>query len=129
MLDSNSPCDNVLLEHSLALEFQARGLIEKIYPVLIGDKLTGPNGEERYGNYFADGCHPILSGNVKVRDVDIQLEKHLDRLCLGTPLLPDITVELVVKGIMVNQGKEIQGHPDIFNAVLEDVRQMVNNGP
>jgi hypothetical protein len=36
-LDIDSPCDNVLLEYTLALELQARGLTERIYPMLIGD--------------------------------------------------------------------------------------------
>ena len=32
-----SPCDNLLMEHRLALELKENGLLEKIYPVLIGD--------------------------------------------------------------------------------------------
>jgi serine/threonine protein kinase len=35
-LTASSPCDNVLLEHWLALEMKERGFTEKIFPILIG---------------------------------------------------------------------------------------------
>jgi serine/threonine protein kinase len=123
--DQNSPCDNVLLEHNLALEFHQRGLVEKIYPVLVGDKTVSPQGDVTYGNYFADGAHPVLKPDIVVAAVELQLEKHLDRLCLGSPLLPGISIEMIVKEIMVNQGKEIQGSPSVFNEVLRDVQKMI----
>ena len=34
-------CDNVFLEHRLAIELQGLGLIEKVFPVLIGDVNPG----------------------------------------------------------------------------------------
>ena len=48
-LQEDSKCDNVLLEWRLALELKERGMIEGIFPVMIGDK--GPDGE--YSNYFS----------------------------------------------------------------------------
>ena len=54
-LTAESNCDNVLLEHLLSLELQTRGLVERIYPVMIGD-LSGDPGI--YANYFGSGCHP-----------------------------------------------------------------------
>ncbi|CAN0448062.1 unnamed protein product, partial [Ectocarpus fasciculatus] len=37
-LSESSACDNVLLEQRLALELKARGMIERICPVFIGEK-------------------------------------------------------------------------------------------
>ena len=36
-LTADSRCDNVFLEHILAVELQELGLIDKVFPVLIGD--------------------------------------------------------------------------------------------
>jgi hypothetical protein len=41
--------------------------------------------------------------------VEIQLEEHLSRLCLGTPLLNQLTVAQTKKEIMLNQGCFIEG--------------------
>jgi hypothetical protein len=38
-LEEQSPCDNLLLESRLAIELQKAGLLEKIYPVFIGNEL------------------------------------------------------------------------------------------
>eukprot|EP01030_Chromulinospumella_sphaerica_P034420 gene34420-biopygen14413 len=37
-LTASSPCDNVLLEHRLALELREMGLIEGIFPIVMGDE-------------------------------------------------------------------------------------------
>ena len=37
-LHEGSSCDNVLLEYRLAQELRVSGFIEKIYPVMIGDR-------------------------------------------------------------------------------------------
>jgi len=39
-LTSDSPCDNLFLEHRLALELKQLGMIEVVYPILIGE-VTG----------------------------------------------------------------------------------------
>ena len=48
-MTSDSKCDNVYLEHRLAVELQDLGLIEKIFPVFIGD-LDATTLE--YSHYF-----------------------------------------------------------------------------
>jgi hypothetical protein len=96
----------------LALELQKRFIIEKIYPVMIGDMITvvasdESAGERVYTNYFASGCHPNLPeecDSVIVKSVDEQLRLHLDRVCLGTPLLENMTVARIVKMLTKNQG-------------------------
>ena len=47
-LKQRSPCDNVLLEYTLALELKARGQLRAIFPVFVGDvKSFGDLGELR----------------------------------------------------------------------------------
>jgi hypothetical protein len=96
-LTPDSPCDNVLLEHNIALELAARGLVERIYPVMIGD--------------------------VVVTTVVQQLEHHLDRSCLGTPLLQDMTVKNTLAALLVNQGCFFEKSPD---DVLKKIKDMMD---
>ena len=49
-LTADSSGDNVLLEHMLALELRKLGLIEKIFPVMIGEL-----AEAVYGDFFGGG--------------------------------------------------------------------------
>jgi hypothetical protein len=102
MLRSDSPCDNVLLEHQLALELYARGLVEKIFPIMVGD--CSDKTACQYGNYFKDGCDPKVEEGVTVEANIVLLESHLNRLCLGTPIIEDMTVASTKTSIMVNQG-------------------------
>ena len=70
-LRADSRCDNVFLEHRLAVELQGLGLIEKIFPVFVGnfDESKGV-----YGNYFGGGCHPTLpSLSVQVESSEMTL--------------------------------------------------------
>ena len=68
-LSADSNCDNVFLEHRLAVELQGLGLIEKMFPVFIGD-LDATTLE--YSHYFGSGCHPSLS-EVTVKSVEEKL--------------------------------------------------------
>lgn len=123
-LTETSPCDNVLLEHSLALEFQHRGLIERIYPVLLGEAYS-INGEDGFAHYFNTGCHPDLQGNIVVKSVRDKIDFHLDRLCLGTPLVSDFCVRTVEKEILSNQGKVADGATKpLLAAITKDIREM-----
>jgi hypothetical protein len=135
-LEETSRCDNVLLEHLLAVELQQRGLIERIYPVMIGDRIIDRDNNNaslvtyRYTNYFATGCHPSLpkeTESVIVRAVDDQLRAHLDRLCLGTPLLENMTVTRILNMLTKNQGKLVEGpEASAFESILADVKKMAN---
>jgi hypothetical protein len=79
----------------IALEFAERGLLTKIYPVMIGDKtIEETEGEPTvcYTNYFASGCHPSACKDVVVDAVEQRTSAHLDRqvmLCTSsrTPYL------------------------------------------
>jgi serine/threonine protein kinase/Leucine-rich repeat (LRR) protein len=126
LLTADSPCDNVLLEQQLALELFTRGLIEHIYPVMIGDK--GTRSEDVvYSNYFADKCDPRLVGDVIVKSNKAELSQHLDRLCLGTPLLDGLTVRKTKEALLVNQGRLIVNTLECsLDRIDLDMRKMSN---
>ena len=75
-LNKDSPCDNVLLEHVLALDQKERGHMKAIFPVLRGevDPTTG-----KYGNFFQDMARPNCSREVVVASVDAKAREHLER--------------------------------------------------
>jgi hypothetical protein len=129
MLKADSKCDNVLLEHLLSLELQERGLIERIYPILIGDRTQGEEAsEEEIENYFASGCNPVLDEkeSVVVASVLEKCHHHLFRVGLGTPLLLDMTVAKVLSHVLVNQGLVVEGPLMLaFQAVPEAIRHMI----
>ena len=107
-LTADSRCDNVFLEHRLAVELQGLGLIEKIFPVFIGN-LDAATSE--YSHYFGSGCHPSLS-EVTVESVEEKLRHHMESQALGTPLVPNRTVKSVVDAITACQGAFIVGPAD-----------------
>lgn len=133
-LTENSPCDNCLLEHHLAVELLERGLVEKIYPVMLGDdNYHGASaGSGAAGNYFSDGCHPKLVGKVIVSAEVEKLEAQLERLCLGSPLLQDKMSVADVLGIVIAmQGKVVKGVLEDTGIleILNDVMAMLKQNP
>ena len=121
-LTADSKCDNVYLEQRLAMELHGLGLIEKIFPVMIGD--YDPTSGE-YSDYLQSGCHPPLR-EVVVRSVEVKLCAHLDSQALGTPLQPDRTVASVVGGIMGYQGALVRGPAEgTFEATAKSIALML----
>lgn len=55
-LTEASGCDNVQLEHRLALELSQRGFTERIFPIFVGD-VDATTGA--LGHYFRQGCQPL----------------------------------------------------------------------
>jgi TIR domain len=81
-LEASSKADSVLIEWNLALEFAERGLLTKIYPIMIGDKeIEETEGEPMvtYTNYFSSGCHPSGCKDVIVESVELRMKAHLER--------------------------------------------------
>ncbi len=114
-LAAGSPCDNVLLEHRLALELHERGLCERIFPVFLGD-LDEASG--RYGRYLFAGpgaCHPLAAPEAAVDAVESRLAAHLEKEGLGMPLHEGTGVAEVVKGVCRFQGVLLEG-------AVEDLR-------
>ena len=124
MADSN--CDNVFLEHRLAVELHGIGMIEKMFPIFIGD-LDATTSE--YTHYFGSGCHPMLP-EVTVLSVEDKLRHHMESQALGTPLEPDRTVKSVVGAITSCQGAFIVGPADAtFAAAAASIAKMLTDVP
>lgn len=106
-LVSDSPCDNVFLEHRLALELRERGLIEKIFPLFFGDQ----NSEGTYSKYTFSGdypCHPICSETI-IESVECKVRTNLDKQGQGMPFFESQTVQEVMTEITCYQGAFIEG--------------------
>ena len=125
-LTPTSKCDNVFLEHRLAVELQGLGLIEKIFPVFIGNMDAATL---EYSHYFGSGCHPSLS-EVTVKSVEEKLRHHMESQALGTPVVPDRTVASVVGAITACQGAFIEGPADAtFAAAAASIAKMLADVP
>ena len=116
-LEEESLIDNVLLEQTLALELEKMGLVEKIYPVLVGDKLA----DGSYSSYFQSGCSPKCT-NVVVKSVMSKVKDHLERQGLGTPLNESPTPSSVMKEILNHQAGFVVGER---NQSMEKVAQVL----
>ena len=122
-LTTTSPCDNVFLEYRLALELQGMGLIEKIFPVVIGEAQGFI-----YKSFHGPGCWPEVK-NESVLAVEEVLNHHLESQALGSPLVPNRTVADVFRKICELQGSLICGDGEIAfentaNTAVELIREI-----
>ena len=125
-LTADSNCDNVFLEHRLAVELQGLGLIEKMFPVFIGN-LDATTSE--YSHYFGSGCHPSLP-DTSIKSVEEKLRHHMESQALGTPLEPNRTVKSVVDAITACQGAFIVGPADTtFAVAAASIAKMLTDVP
>lgn len=121
-LTEDSNCDNVFLEHRLALELRGLGLIEKIFPVMIGDFdiVTG-----KYGKYFDTGCLPRCA-DVVVKSVEADLRTHMDNQGLGSPLETALGVSSVLFRLTECQGGKVEGEGEAaFLLIANSIFKMV----
>ena len=122
-LEETSPVDNVFLEYRLALELRDMGLLEHIYPVMIGDY---DENYLSYGNYFTNQCLPKLHKNVIVASVERKVIEHLDRQGLGAPMCTSIGVLSVINSLLKNHGGFVEGPEEMaFNNVVDSIVIMV----
>jgi TIR domain/Protein kinase domain len=129
-LTETSKCDNVLLEYRLALELVSRGLLEAVYPVMIGDIATDATaGVETIISYFRSDCPPDLSSVAKVvvQSVDEKLFEHLTRQGLGTPLMDRMPVKAIFDTLMGYQGHVVEGSKTtMFDKPTDDLVKFSN---
>jgi hypothetical protein len=97
MLAPESACDNVVLEHAMALELRQRELLEGVLPVLMDAKVS--NSAARVAD-------------VSVAAIDDKLISHLARQGLGLPSQPHRTARATVQGIL-------EGSPQVDGTELE----------
>ena len=100
------------------------GLIEKIFPVFIGDV---DRTTSEFSHYFNSGCHPTLP-EVVVKSVEEKLRHHMENEALGTPIEPYRTVKSVVDAITACQGAFIVGLTDAtFAAAAASIAKMLTD--
>ena len=126
-LTPESRCDNVFLEHRLALELKGLGLIDYVYPVMIGKATTDAAGEiASYDNFFRSGGRPNAP-ECCVNAVEVDLRHHMDSQALGSPLEENRTVASVLNAILACQGGAVEGDKgEAWDRVVGAVMQMLN---
>ena len=108
---TSTTCDNVLLEHQMAMELKERGDIRAVFPVLVGELMIVEGVDDSiYGDFFRGGGMPTCGSEV-VQSVEAKLVQHLDRLGKGAPRLPASarTVSQTLQGITAHQGVKLEG--------------------
>jgi hypothetical protein len=127
-LKPDSSVDNVLLEHRMALELRKMGLIEKMFPIMVGD--TKPDGS--YSNYFGSGCHPGNTPEVVVSSIELTLKEHFNRLELELPydtINAGMTAAETLKLLLKNQGGFVEGDREVaFRNISDTIVQMCRGG-
>jgi hypothetical protein len=119
-LHADSPLDSVLLEHVLALELRELGLIEKIFPLMIGDK-----EDSNHGLFFETGCLP-QPPSVIVDSVEKDLYRTMEAMSLGTPVVENRTVAQTLSSITSCQGSKIEGHRETaFSSAVDSIVGML----
>lgn len=116
-LNEQSNNDNVLLEYRMAQELRAAGFIEKIFPVMIGDRETfiaetemgGIETFYMYNDYLQNGCHPSNVPKSSISAVENKLRLFFDKTVLGAPFITERSVADILADIMANQGGFVKG--------------------
>jgi len=108
-LAPDSRCDNVLLEHRLALELQSMGMLGAVTPVLLNTTApaaaVGGAGSLMAPAAFSGRFFPPTTRlpEFAVRQIEVKVASHLQRLCLGTPLHEGLGVRATMARLMQHQ--------------------------
>ena len=128
-LGAQSACDNVLLEHLLALELRQRGLMDAIFPVFVGDV----DADGRHGHFFEDGGMPDCAATAAVPAVDAKalehLRRHLGAKKAAALLLSDKerAPMAVLRELNTHQGGFVHGdHDDSLDAIAAALAMCVD---
>ena len=120
-LATDSACDNMYLEFVLALELRERSSLDKIFPLMLGDKDDATGKYGRFTFRGANPCYPTKWPEVAVESVDAKLRERLDDMELGMPLVDAMTVTDVLAGVMKYQGAYIEGDlEDALKVIIEN---------
>ena len=92
-LNIDSPFDPLLFEWRLALEFKHRGLVNAVYPVMVGDV----EDDGFYSNYIRDNCGPVCAADITVNSVEATFVESLEREGMSPPLRVCLTVKYYTK--------------------------------
>ena len=129
-LDAQSRCDNVFLEHRLALEMQVRGKVKRIFPIFVGER-NGTGDEQLFGD-AAPGTVLPRCQDVLVPAVERKVTEHLRRKGYQRQRLLEqqgaqaSTVSAVVSALTQNQGELLSGAREAAIArLVASVERMV----
>lgn len=76
---ADSPCDNVFLEHLIAVEQLELGAIKAVFPIFVGE--TSAASPTSYGNFFRGGGLPTCPDTTPVvAAVDAKALEHYERM-------------------------------------------------
>eukprot|EP01041_Mallomonas_annulata_P042137 gene42137-biopygen6775 len=68
----------------MALELRDMGLLERVYPIMIGNEIIGvPDTYSRYNEWGNWASSEVIDS------VEAKLREHLEREGLGSPLVPE----------------------------------------
>ncbi len=130
-LRDDSPCDNVLLEHRLALELKERRLLELICPVFVGDETRFAGNRKRAGpatpmhEGFDWAGAPSKSNAAVVASVEAELRAQLDDAGMGAPLIASPSVGAIWARISGFQSEFVEGpRADALAQVVDGVLAM-----
>jgi serine/threonine protein kinase len=127
-LTRDSPCDNLLLEFILALEFKERGCIDKIFPIFIGEKNEFTDEYCKYSFTGVNPDHPQNLPNLSVDCVEAKLMVRIDDIGLGLPFTEAIAVDNTVAAILKYQGNFVEGElVESFQAIISHALPMFSN--
>ena len=129
-LNAQSGCDNVFLEHRLALERQARGKIKRIFPIFVGER-EGSGHQQSFGDPNPGKILPSCE-DVLVPAVERKVTEHLRRKGYRRQQLVEqqgaqaITVSAVLRALTKNQGELLTGTREAaITRLLLSVQRMV----
>ena len=107
-----SGCDNVVLEHKLALELVEQGLIERVHPVMLGGDGIIPRSKF---NAWGRGSDAVVSS------IEAKLREHLANQSLGEPLRAQEGSKQTLSTLLAYQGAFVHDAPgfSLQDAVLK----------
>jgi serine/threonine protein kinase len=136
-LTEESPCDNVFLEHRLAIELKKLTLIDVIYPVFIGEIVENRSNDDNatttttsstiiYKRVILEHLLPTTV-NCSVKAVENDLKLHMASQCLGDPVETEKTVSSVLTEIVSQDCALVEGDGEIaFNNTAEKIIAKLN---
>jgi serine/threonine protein kinase len=123
-LAPDSRCDNVLLEHRLALELQSMGMLGAVTPVLLNAAspaaAAGGAGSPTAAGTFSGRYFPPTARlpECAVTQVEAKVASHLQRLCLGAPLHDGLGVRATMARLMQLQSFLLTPEPEPVEIAL-----------
>ena len=120
-LHSESFCDNVLLEHRLALELKTIDYIKFIFPLMVGERSAVGNGDLD-GSLREQFRWSYSESKSTVQSVEDLLRTNMNELGLGTPYRVRPSVYDVANEIRASNGYFIGGQPEnTYTAAVDGI--------